>query len=443
MSRTLLIVAALWAATLEWSAWGARSGPGWLLLWAVALLGSSWIARRCERPAPLWSRCLWAFSFMFAAAPCLLDSEVVHVFAPPLAALTLAIATFARVSAAPHISDLTRFTPVTASGMQLAWTATRDGIGRPGSPSAWRGLALSLPLLVVFGALLLAADPEWGSAMSRWFEGWPDFTGSLIRGALWTMLALTLLGSALPGAARRPEEQGGAFDPVSVGIALNLVSVMFGLFLAFQKRYLFAAVAPGALTLANYARHGFFELFTCCLLVLLLTTVVHHATFLHPDPHPARRGALLLNVLSGGLLASSLHRMLLYVNCFGLTVTRAYVLLTLSGIAAALGLCIYALARGRRPDWLVSRGVLLFLGTLACVSLINVEARVAAVNVGRSEVDYVYLKSLSCDAVTGLNPGDPAQLKVILAIQGQTPQAGDWRSWNLSRAHALRVDWGR
>jgi hypothetical protein len=186
------------------------------------------------------------------------------------------------------------------------------------------------------------------------------------------------------------------------------------------------------MTLADYARHGFFELFAATLLVVALVVWVHGAVYRVEDRSGVRGAALLMITLTFGLVASSALRMYLYVAHFGLTLTRAYVVATLAGILATLFLCGWALLAWRRPAWLRARLLLLGMLSLTAVGLTNVECWVGRVNLARSQVDYAYLSTLSCDLLPALDLSQPDQRNLLIQLQ-QRSRRGDWRDWNWSR----------
>ncbi|MEW6283948.1 MAG: DUF4153 domain-containing protein, partial [Candidatus Eremiobacterota bacterium] len=169
-------------------------------------------------------------------------------------------------------------------------------------------------------------------------------------------------------------------------------------------------------------------------------------------PHEPPRGgaggpvALLaaLFLQTFGLAFSAVHRMSLYIDAYGLTLTRTYVVMALAGICLSLLLVLVCLLR--RPDlpWLTARIALLGLTMMALAAVLDVERLVAEVNVTRSaHLDVGYLGGLSADVLPVLdrlkthpdpkvrNDANEARLRVLCTV-GQPA----WQSWNLSRARA-------
>ena len=88
--------------------------------------------------------------------------------------------------------------------------------------------------------------------------------------------------------------------------------------------------------------------------------------------------------------------------------------------------------------------------TLAILNVMNPEAIIVRTNVARAEagaeLDWEYVARLRADAIPELMARTPALLTeeqcdaFQRAIERWTPQgAGDWRTWNLSRAKARRA----
>src|SRR3954470_2430984 len=84
--------------------------------------------------------------------------------------------------------------------------------------------------------------------------------------AFWTALAAGYLRGAIlhPAPLFDPRESRLSLGIVSVGTALGLVNLLFLLFVVIQLRYLFGGTGvvqtTAAMTYAEYARRGFFEL---------------------------------------------------------------------------------------------------------------------------------------------------------------------------------------
>lgn len=430
MNRSIMLSALTLSIAIEGLLWGLRSGPGWLLLVGLAALLCQWLRRRLERPFCAWVCWLWLGAAGLAASPLLYDAETVHLLAPPLCALALVLAVYHTVAQKQTLEHLTETS-------LLSWQSSREAyqIGASAcptlSPSTRKGLGMALPLVLLFGLLFLQADPAFEGFLRGGLDYGPGHLGNALRVGLWSWLLGSILLQAQWHTPEAPQP-GGNGDAASWSVALLTTNLLFVSFLVCQARYLFSGRAPQGLNLADYARHGFFELFLATLLVVGLVTFVHGAVYRAETPDAARAASLLMLVLTFGLVASSAMRMYLYVGHFGLTLTRAYVLATLVGIVATLLLCLWALLLWHPPAWLRARLLLLGLFSLAGVGLTNVEAWVARVNLARVEVDYNYLSTLSCDILPALDLTLPGHRQLLTQLQSR-PAQPDWRTWNLSR----------
>ena len=430
MTRSVLISSVLFSLTIEAVLWGVRSGPGWLILVVLGAVLSHTLRIRLERPFQAWVSWLWLGAGAMAASLALYDAQLLHWVAPPLCATILALAMHHTVSSSQSLNHLPYTCLVTLESSREA-CAMGSGACPTLSPSTWRGLRMSMPLLALFGLLFVQADPAYSDFLSQGLHHWQSWLIQLVRALLWAWLGASVFLEAQWHTPKAPPE-GGTADPVSWATALHATNFLFVSFLLCQARYLFSGRAPQGITLAEYARHGFFELFAATLLVVALVVWVHGAVHRAEQSNNVRLAALALVTLTFGLVASSTLRMYLYVANFGLTLTRAYVLVTLVGITATLVLCLWALLGWKQPPWLRARLLLLGMISLTGVALTNVEAWVGRVNLARPEVDYHYLSTLSCDLRPALQSDQPAQRQLLEALR-QRAQQGDWRNWNWSR----------
>jgi hypothetical protein len=215
--------------------------------------------------------------------------------------------------------------------------ATRHGRRGPVAAAA-RGLAFALPLLLVFGALFVAADavfrdfavsalpsPQRPLVQLLFVAGFAWAGGGLLRDLAAPRDDVRQLSPAALGAIRPPR-----IGLTEVAVALGLLNALFLAFVLVQLRYLFGGrglvEARTHLTYAEYARHGFFELVAVALLVLPLVLLADWT--LRPG---RRRDALIVRGLSAVLvalalvvMASALQRMRLYQQTYGLTELRLY-----------------------------------------------------------------------------------------------------------------------
>src|SRR5947207_4009306 len=311
-----------------------------------------------------------------------------------------------------------------------------------------RGIALGLPLLLLFGGLFVAADAVFKHLIS---SAVPSLDASAVERllivAVWAWLAGGLLRDLLAGRERseqvpfaRPRRTLG---PLEICVAIGFLALLFFGFVVVQFRYLFGGSelvqSEAHLTYAEYARHGFFELVAVAALTLPVLLLADWAL--------AGRGrrafrwlAATLLVLLGIVIASALQRMRLYVEHFGLTELRLYatgVILWLAVVAGWFGVTVL---RGRRHAFALGTLVAGFIATFA-LNVVDPDALIARTNATRPAVDVSYLAKLSDDAVPTLVSrirSLPSAQRAVLArsLLDRRNAGGDWRSWSLSRSRA-------
>ena len=318
-----------------------------------------------------------------------------------------------------------------------------------------RGLAIAVPLLLIFGALFAAADAVFQGLVAGLFDFDPaDLIGHLLLAAFFAwvsagLLRLALIGGELP-APQRPAFLG--LGIVELGVSLGLLNGLFLLFVAVQARYLFGGegriLQSTGLTYAEYARRGFFELVTVTALVLPLLLLAHWLLRSEKPLH-----VRIFRILSASLvallfivMASALQRMRLYTAELGLTELRLYTTAFMAWIFIVLVFFLLTVLRARRRLFAPSA---LATGFLAVVLLnaLNPDAFIVRTNLARAEkgqnLDASYLASLSADAVPPLITAlprlperDRSTIEAGLKTRWTGPTPNDWRTYNLSRSRA-------
>jgi hypothetical protein len=316
------------------------------------------------------------------------------------------------------------------------------------------GGLLALPLMLVFGALLVSADAIFERLVVHLFD--IDFTTiishlSLI--GLLTWLSDGYVRSLLLQPRRNtPPRLGGqmlSLGGIEIGIVLGCLNILFLTFIVVQFRYFFGGetqvqVAPG-LSYAVYARRGFFELVMVAAMVLPLLLL---ADWLMKKD--AKQTAC--RILSGTLVAmlmvimvSAFQRMWLYQCEYGLTELRLYTTAFMGWLAVVFVWFTVTVLRGRRERFVFGA---LVAGGVAVVALhiVNPDAFIVRVNVAHAQTgrtfDVRYATSLSADAVPALLetlPASPSleREKIVAALRKQWwIKVGDWRNWNWARTEA-------
>ncbi len=322
-----------------------------------------------------------------------------------------------------------------------------------------RGTLLSVPAVLLFGSLLGHADPVFGDFLQGLVRFDVRRLGSHVVGTLaagW-LAAAWLGGTVAHERALLPpriDARQGGLGVVEIGMLLGLLNLLFAAFLAFQLPYFFGGAGwvqrTAGVTLAEYARHGFFELVVVSALVLPLLLVLDVRLALG-EKRPAR----LYRALAGWqvglvlvMMASATHRMALYQQQFGLTEDRFFASALMAGLAVTL--CWFGLTVLRGSGARFAGGALFaWAAWLALLHVVNPERVIVEANVVRAEaglaLDAKYLGGLSSDAAPSLvasldrlTPVTRAELEMALRARTDTMH-GDWRAWHYGRALARQL----
>ena len=481
---TALVLGGLGDLLLRATPWGLN-----LSLWVAALvISAAGLSRLGGRRPAGEGRWMVPFAALFAVGVAVRDSLVVVVldvvmaiFALSLAALRGRSGALRRMGASEYIIGAAYAGAMTAAGVIPA--AVRDVRWREVAPGSWQGQALAVargaiiaaPLLLVFGALLTAADAIFEDLVLGLFEIDASVLGHLLLTLFATWVSAGLLAFGLLGRETRnlapPRPDVLSLGIVEVGVALGLLNALFLAFVTVQAGYLFGGAERvttlADLTYAEYARRGFFELVAVTALVIPVLLLAH---WLFRPVTPASRrffGALSATMVAllSIIVASALYRMYLYQQEFGLTVPRVCATVFMAWLAFVLLWFLLTVLRGRRDRFAFGALVAGFAAAIL-LNVVSPDALVARVNIERLEAeerfDPYYLTLLSADAApvlvaslpeigdshpyqpyVGAATGEigggkgPTLEQIVVRRWSHTPT--DWRSWNLSRYRAGRL----
>lgn len=318
-----------------------------------------------------------------------------------------------------------------------------------------KGLLLAIPMLLVFALLFASADARFSgylSSVSQIFS----FTAvaHLITMTVMSVLSFGVLAMAL----RKPDPGRLAVpDQLSLGreetlIIMGSLVLLFLVFVVLQASYLFGGQdiieQTSGLTVAEYARRGFFEMLVVAGLALLVLLAM---SGLRCDMRIFRPLAVIMVGLVLIIMVSALQRLLLYVEAFGLTVDRLLALAVMLWLAGTLVGFVLTVLRGRAQGFAFGAVVFGMVLLLAAAAM-NPAAVVARTNIekaladGDHPIDLQYLVNLGGDAIPVIMDYFeelPAQQQCYLghALMGWLglSQQPDWRQWNWSRAAAVRA----
>jgi hypothetical protein len=368
--------------------------------------------------------------------------------------------------------------------------------------AAGRGLLIAVPLVLLFGGLLMAADAVFEGLINNAFNlngeilfshagltilfAW--LAGGFLRGALHERDAV-LANSREPGilsidlsrdgnraeqaeageAGKIDSEKGDSEKPdaplshrhlslsiVEIGVVLGLLDLLFLAFVTVQVRYFFGGAAlvqtTTGLTYAEYARRGFFELVWVAALVLPLLLIAH---WLLRKENPVHER--IFRVLAGAqvallfvIMASALERVRLYQREYGLTEQRLYTMALMAWLGAVFLWFVWTVLRGARGRF--ASGALASAFVIAgLLHVANPDDLIVRTNLSHAEIwgrgfDAAYVAGLSADAVPALAASLPAMSREGRCMVAETllrrwpvEARTDWRTWNRSRSRAQEI----
>jgi hypothetical protein len=426
------------------------------------------------KPNNTWAYVFLAPLFTAAAAECMYASPVVRALALPI--MTVSAALFAYWFTASRVGfwDAPVLWPASAvaetvwpfrgvSGMTAGLTKTEK------IRKILLGLVIAAPVVVIIIALFSGADAVFGKAVSGIFD-FQNAAINIYRIVRDVFVALFLVASGWTvytrvsdGRKARVGASANAGDKTIIATFLAVLNLLFLVFIAFQAAAFFGGqkfVEAQGITYADYARNGFFQLLAVSGIVFLIMIAIYRWT--HLREWASRILGIALIVETGIIIASAVRRLALYIDAYGLTLSRYWAMTVIIIIAAVLTtLLIGALAKIKYE--MIIRSV--FIGLLVIfpfLLLVNVEGYIVKFNFdryinGQTDLfDVPYLSALDADAVPALaatleinwpasskiGPLSESRLFGALNQKSESLQkliGGDWRDVVVSDYRALAV----
>ncbi|WP_448955678.1 DUF4153 domain-containing protein [Labrys neptuniae] len=345
---------------------------------------------------------------------------------------------------------------------RLAVAVRRRKVAAPGG--ILLGLVVALGGAAVFLALFADANPLIGlgvSALWDWLAS-PSQNSGLAWHALFVLASMVMLWpsfrpSRLRIFAPRPALQAPAPSPSWPGVTPVVMALAaFNLVFAFQNvsdlTFLWSGVGlPEGLTFSQYANQGTQALILAALLAAGFVLVCLRTG----SPLAARASVRLLVYGWIGqtmlLVASTMLRVLAYIEAYSLTYLRIATLIFLVLVMAGLALISWRIARRHNGVWLINANALCLAAVLGLCCFVNFDGVIARWNLGQPRPhDYGYIADLAGTgtllALKDASSADEAsekpdlpylrQLRATVQARLEVQQA-DWRRWTL--AGALRL----
>jgi hypothetical protein len=461
---------------------GVPGAPGLNLpAWAALVAAAALLLQRSSGAPLAGEAAAWlAAGVLFAAGAAWRDAEALKLLALGCTVAAFALPAYRAGAAWVRRSSVADVIAAGAAGVAHGAAGVLLLLFLPGRPltrgdpgrrprwraaaAAARGVALAIPLLLVFGGLFVAADSVFARLVASVVRiDNEDLAGHLLLAGFLGWVAAGYLRGFLAGTAHPALEAATRPRPLlgitEVATALGVLQLLFLVFVVVQFRYLFGGselveVTPG-LTYAEYARRGFFEL--VAVVALSLPLLLAADALLRRETPRADRAFRLLAAshlaLVFGVMASALQRLRLYQAAYGLTEQRFHATALLLLVAAVLFWFAATTLRGRRSAF-ASGAVLAAFATVAVLHVVNPDAIIARTNIARAHhdpaalarFDASYVASLSADAVPVLLATMPAlpadaQRDIARRLLERWPPAAQvpLRTWSWSAAQAARA----
>lgn len=274
------------------------------------------------------------------------------------------------------------------------------------------GLVVAFPVLILFFALFTDGDQFFQQTLGNWFNF--DFVTDDIVRLVFSLLTTVFASAFFWNIARRSRDEATVKEPraafqeiVATRSFLTAIAALFVIFAGFQLYYLFQGssyiLAQGK-TYADYAVSGYIQLCLAAGFAFVILLAVYHLTQM--KDRWVRITSITIAITSFISTISAGKRLWLYVDAYGLTLSRLWGSQVLLAILLLLVLLIVAVSRRLNAHQVVTFGTIGVLGMLSISLLINQEALVARYNLARHiahegpELDLSYLvDDLSSDAV--------------------------------------------
>ena len=207
------------------------------------------------------------------------------------------------------------------------------------------GLAISLPILLVVIPLLASSDAVFSNMLVKMVEF--DFDEDIV-GVAFMMIAVFFIAYALVirfnvRMDRLDQEvtDKRRANPVVAITVSTVMLIVYGLYCTIQIVYLFMGYGtlPKGYTYAEYVHEGFYQLVFVCIINLVLVLLCRKYS---RDNTVLKIMLSLISMCTFIMIFSSAYRMALYVDAYGLTFLRLFVMWALAVIGLAMtGTLVY------------------------------------------------------------------------------------------------------
>jgi len=300
--------------------------------------------------------------------------------------------------------------------------AGKKGIGR-NVLLVLLGLVIALPLMAILVSLLFEADAAFANMCDNLLNRIVDHFSDQIFYILFAIPVAMVAFGVLYGLRYRkgirklnaPGTERSRILPLSVALGvLTPAVIIYIAYLVSQLAYFtsaFSGLLPADFTYAEYARRGFFEL--CALCVINLTITVALLTFVKAKNWFRKSFGTFFCLISLFLTATSIAKMVLYMDYYGLTPLRIHTTLFMAVIAVTFLSILIRLFAERFPLTQViavaAAAAVLTFGYMNAEK-ISLQYNLNAIETGKLE-DTAYFAGFSREDVLYMNDGIEPILK--------------------------------
>lgn len=319
-----------------------------------------------------------------------------------------------------------------------------------------KALVIVIPILVVVILLLSSADMIFNSIFSGIFDNLKeileDFSGYNLMGRLITMfllfdyLSVVILFIITDFSKKeidlKNEKNKDAF---TMKVLLTVLNVVYVLFDVIQIKSLLFHSVGNAITYAEYARQGFFELMFVS--IINISIILLSKNYKNKDKKYINVMSLIMVFLTFIIIVSAFMRMYLYEQAYGYTLLRLLVYITL---ITEVILLVPTIKYILNPNTKIVRDyMVIIISVYTVINFINIDSVIAKKNIDRyydnKKIDLLYLENYSADNIPCLiefykNTKDKEikkELKIYFKSFGISMDG--FQEWNLAKERAKKM----
>jgi len=337
----------------------------------------------------------------------------------------------------------------------------------PTKKNILKGLAISIPLLIIILPLLTSADMVFSFYVTKFFRVFTNINNINFKTFIWDSIfiliaALYIFGymwgfkySYVDKANLKTNKEKAAWEPVTLLTIIFIINAVYLLFSIVQFSYLYCGGAnglPNNFSFSEYARRGFFELVAITIInfAILLISMKFMSKENNTLNKVAKISFSLLVVFTLNMLFSAHFKMTLYENAFGFTYLRVFVHLFMVLLFLLLLIVLLGIWYERTPIGKAS--IIVTVIMYLVLNYANVDAFIARRNIevytapnSSKTIDIHYLTDfLSYDALPEIkklendkNPVVAGEVRNYLADNKHIlSKKSSWWEYNLSKVRA-------